>query len=117
MNLNGLKWKKELPNDKRGTRELSKQKLINGIKLLNKCKDCQIKFNPKKSMIDELFCDLCMLIRENMDKFSGQKCNRGHPTVFSYNPYPERTMVWCEKCRVYQVIDRKNLMLLSQEMN
>ena len=80
-----------------------KQKIIHCVILLNKCKDCQEKFKPKKSMVDEIFCDDCLVKRENIGNYAGVKCNLGHYGVFAYNPYPKRVMAYCEKCRCYFV--------------
>ncbi len=74
---------------------------IQSVVLLNKCEDCGNKFKSRKSMVDEVFCDECLVKRKNIGKYAGVKCNRGHYGVFAYNPYPSRVIVYCEKCRCY----------------
>ena len=70
--------------------------------LYNECIVCYKKFKPtNKGMIFDPLCKECLEKKNNVGKYAGYTCDRGHYLTFERFVYPDRYEPYCKICRVF----------------
>jgi len=87
-------------------------KFITKLVLLVKCPVCQNKSPAIDTMLDTI-CKSCQEKKDNVGKYAGFSCNRGHPLIFQRYYFPDRYEPYCDICRCFCIPTKRDKGLRS----